>query len=121
MKTYADRQCNLILPDSFYEDKEAMVNSFQKSLEKFLSDNSDVDHPYFLLFKGAFDENNPLVNRQAFSRYARRPPLITNSMVFWVDNKRGACLLLWHVDDSKAHFNTEEAKKYQGVLRSAAD
>jgi hypothetical protein len=100
-------------------DKETLKGSFHKSLDSFINEHRDEREPFFVLFKGGFDHAKPNVNKQAFSYYEKRPPLIANSMVFFVDNQRGNILILWRTDsDKNVTWNTEFARKLKGTLRS---
>lgn len=114
---------SLILP-KYIQEREDYLNyecdEFSKKLNKFIDENQDIREPYFVLFKQNFDQKNPSIAREAISLYFQRPPLIKGSMVFWVDNTRGACFLLWSVThQGMAKFNTKAAEKLGKVLRVA--
>lgn len=114
----------LIIPksvaDKSKEDKEALKERFKKEFDKILSENSDVNHPYFIMYRNVFDGLNPSISRSAFGFYKTLPPLVNSSMVFWVDNSRGLCIWLWRVQDNKPSFNKEGVKTLKNVLRVAA-
>lgn len=115
----------LILPKRLVErkndDKQVMKKRFYEALDQFISEHENETEPYFVLFKGCIDPINPTLSRQAFSYYERKPPLLTNSIVFFVDNSRGNILTLWQVDgDKNIEWNTEFASKLRGTLRRRA-
>ena len=115
---------SLILP-KYLDEREQYLNyeveEFSKKLNGFINENQDIREPYFILFKQNFDQKNPGIAREAMSVYLdRRPPLLKGSMVYWVDNTRGACFLLWTVShQGKPKFNIKAAEKLGRLLRVA--
>lgn len=112
---------SLIIP-KYLQDREDYLHyecdEFSKKLNIFIDDHQELRDPYFVLFKQNFDRKNPGVSREAISLYLKRPPLIKGSMVFWVDNTRGACFLLWSIThQGMAKFNIKAAEKLGEVLR----
>lgn len=114
---------SLVLPKYLQEREDYLhyeCDEFSKKLNTFIDGHQDVREPYFVLFKQNFDQKNPGVSREAISLYQERPPLIKGSMVFWVDNIRGACFLMWSITHQGiAKFNTKAAEKLGKVLRVA--
>ena len=114
---------SLILPKYLQEREDYLhyeVDEFKKKLNSFIDEHEDYREPYFILFKQNFDQKDPSKSREAMSFYEIRPPLIKGSMVYWVDNTRGACFLLWSIThQGMAKFNTEAAKQLGKVLRVA--
>ena len=112
---------SLILPKYLEQRKDYLMyecDEFKKKLNKFIDENQDIKEPYFILFKQNFDQVNPGIAREAMSIYYDRPPLIVGTMVYWVDNTRGACFLLWTVNhQGKPKFNLEAPKKLGKLLR----
>lgn len=116
----------LIIPARYSKEKEAYAEhsaiEFRRKLEAFLSENQHEKDPYFIMFKQNVNIYKPNQMNAAFSIYRQRPPFITRSLVFWVDNSRGLCELLWAVNRQRnVKFNTKAAERLKGVLRSAAD
>jgi len=112
----------LIIPKQLAErnldDKSALKKRFYKELDDFVREHEDETEPYFILFRSTFQKETPTISRQAFAYYEKRPPLITNSIVFFVDNQRGNLFFLWQVDSQKrVEWNTEFAAKLRGTLR----
>lgn len=116
---------NLLIPkkllDRYGDDKKELKKRFYKALDDFIYEHESEKDPYFVLFKGCIDPKNPTLSRQAFSYYMKRPPLLTNSIVFFVDNSRGNIITLWQVDgDKNIEWNTSMEAKLRETLRSRA-
>lgn len=115
---------SLILP-KYLERKRQFLDfeceEFSKKLNKFIDENQELRDPYFILYKQNFDQKDPNVAREAMSIYHQRPPLIVGSMVFWIDNTRGACFLLWTIShQGKIKFNKKAPEKLGKILRVAS-
>lgn len=114
---------SLILPKYLETRKQFLdyeCEEFKKKLNKFIDDNQELRDPYFILYKQNFDQRNSNIAREALSIYHKRPPLIVGSMVYWVDNTRGACFLLWSIShQGKVHFNKKAPQKLGKLLRVA--
>lgn len=114
---------SLILP-KYLDEREQFLHfqcdEFKDKLNKFIDENQDIREPYFVLYKQNFDQKDPSQAREALSVYYERPPLIVGTMVFWIDNSRGACFLLWTVShQGKIKFNLEAPKKLGKAFRVA--
>lgn len=112
---------SLILPKYLQEREDFLhyeCDEFKKKLNAKIDENQDIREPYFILFKQNFDKENPGIAREAMSIYYDRPPLIVGSMVYWIDNTRGACFLLWTVNHQGGiKFNKEAPKRLGKLLR----
>jgi len=115
---------SLILPKRYQKNRRDYIDhisqDFGKKLEKFINEHDEMREPYFVLFKANTNHFKPNERKEAMSLYIKRPPLMKNSMVFWVDNTRGACILLWTISsDGKAKFNHKAGYQLKGILRAA--
>ncbi|MEN8236131.1 MAG: hypothetical protein ABFQ95_01060 [Pseudomonadota bacterium] len=116
-------ECNgLILPSKLVEkrfyDKEELTKRFNLELERFINNHQHVKEPYFILIKANPDNSDPKLIRQAMSFYEKRPPFITRTLVFWVDNSRGLSTWLWRVQaDKEIIFNKSFATACKDILR----
>jgi hypothetical protein len=116
--------CNLILPKG-YEDrrldnKVQIKECFQKDLEAFVDRHQSVKEPYFILVKANPDRKTNFI-RSAMTFYGKRPPFITRTIVFLVDNSRGLITWLWRVTPEKqVIFNKEFAKSCQEIIKKAS-
>lgn len=124
MKTYGEWQASgdLYLPkqvvESHQEQKDILLKRFKNEFDSFLDKHKDEKEPFFVLYKASFDELDPSCCRQAFSYYAKRPPIITRTLVFWIDNVRGIALPLWQVrEDGKVNWNTDGVSRLGNIYR----
>jgi len=102
------KDSGLMVPRDFKDDKEAMKENLKQLVEKTVSKNSHRDGRYFIIFHSRFDQFNPYMLKQKMRVTEVMPGFITNSIVFWVCNKRSICEWLWSVSPTKSiQFNTE--------------
>jgi len=114
----------LYLPKNYLKNREEFLNyevdEFKKKLNTFIDNHQHIKQPYFVLFKQNFDKKKPDTAREAMEFCETRPPLIVGSMVFFIDNSRGACFLLWSIDHKgNICFNKEAPKKLGKAFRAA--
>ncbi len=90
----------LILPkdDQLKADAEVrrgLVTHYNSEMEKIINANSDKDI-YWILGKVRFpEEHGGNVGRTFLEATDFKPPLIKNSFLYEIDNKRGVKTLLW--------------------------
>ncbi len=97
----------LILPqdkvlEKHQESKKQLVSHYNKEMEKILNKNSKKEK-YWILGKVRFpDELGGNVGRSFLQACAEKPPVVKESFLYEVDNKRGVKTLLWvtHPDGS---------------------
>jgi len=125
------RECpnsGLMLPQSFIDEKEALKKVVDEYVEKAVMSHQHLDYTYYLVFHGKFakhasDEftiSQPVIT-------SKLPDFCTNQIVFWVNNRKGICELLWVCPargaDGKLRvdFNTEGVAYLQakGVMPKA--
>lgn len=114
----------LLLPKDFVDDKEAIKENLTKAIEEIVLKNQRKDGRYFILFHSRFDAVNRMNLRQKIKIYDDLPGFITNSIVFWVDNRRGLCEWLWTVrPDRQVEFNQKGVAYLQakGAMPTKAD
>lgn len=80
--------------DQHMNAKNGLINHFNSELEKILNENSNKDK-YWILGKVKFEEGNNKVGRTFLEASDSKPPLVKNSFLYEVDNKRGVKTLLW--------------------------
>lgn len=113
-------ETGLILPKEFVDEKTSLKKLIDSWVDKAVESLQHLDRNYFLTFHAKF---NPL-NRDEFNVDAPKvtyklPPFVSNSMVFWVSNKRGICELLWMVTRKKdGKLNVEFNKKGVAYLQA---
>ena len=74
--------------------KNGLINHFNTELEKILNENSNKDK-YWILGKVKFEEGNKKVGRTFLEASDSKPPVVKDSFLYEVDNKRGVKTLLW--------------------------
>jgi hypothetical protein len=104
-------ECNdLLLHEDFMEEKDKLVAFLGKAVDTIVLRNQHRTEPYFIIFH----EKSDGVNSQQKIRIENSlPGFITNSIVFWVNNRDGICEWLWTVPPKengrkmRVEFNTE--------------
>ncbi|MDP2652173.1 MAG: hypothetical protein Q8O94_03485 [bacterium] len=86
----------LILPSRFVDEKEALKNVIGEWLEKVVNVNAGLKEPYFLTFHAKFVDSSQFNIGAPVVSY-KLPPFASNTIVYWVDNHRGICEVLWTV------------------------
>lgn len=97
----------LILPkeDQLKENREAresLTNHYNAQMESILNENAHKDI-YWILGKVRFpEEYGGKVGRTFLQASDSKPPVVKNSFLYEIDNKRGVKTLLWvmHPDGS---------------------
>lgn len=97
----------LILPQdeqvkAHRDQRQGLTNHFNSEMEKILSANAHKD-TYWILGKVNFPEEfGGQVGRTFLQASDAKPPVVKNSFLYEVDNKRGVKTLLWimHPDGS---------------------
>ena len=104
----------LILPRQFVDEKASLKKVIDEFVEKAVMMHQHLKFPYFLTFHAKFDPcDGSSFKMDAPKITDKLPPFISNSIVFWVCNKRGICELLWMVaprkkgEKLKIEFNKE--------------
>jgi hypothetical protein len=84
----------LLLPPDFQDEKELLKKYLLKAVETIVNRNQKRTESYFIIFHEKSDGVN---SRQKIRVEDTIPGFITNSIVFWVNNRRGICEWLWTV------------------------
>jgi len=111
------RECphsKLILPESFIDEKEALKKVVDDFVDNAVMQNQHLDGTYYLVFHGKFNQLDPsefVVSPPVITR--KLPPFCTNQFVYWINNQKSICELLWVCPAKaagkklKVHFNTQ--------------
>lgn len=93
-----DPKSGLMLPRQFIDEKQALKKVIDDLLDEAVYQHQHIMETYYLTLHAKFDKHDPtkFVINQPVITY-RLPPFTSNSMVFWVSNKKGICELLWMV------------------------
>lgn len=108
-------ESGLVLPEKFVDAKMSLKKVIDEWLEKTVMMHQHLDRPYFITFKAGFSPDAPeefKVNPPVITH--KLPPFHSNQMVYWVNNQKGICELLWMVPPKKpgekklnVKFNTQ--------------
>jgi len=103
----------LILPSKFVDEKQSLKKSINEWVERTISEHSYLKGTYYLTFHAKFNPRDPSTFEIDAPKITNKlPPFLSNSLVFWVNNTKGACELLWMVSPKrkgeklKVEFNT---------------
>lgn len=115
MNLIEDPKSGLLVPRNFVDEKESLKKVIEDYLEKVVNQYQYRMDTYFLTFHAKFNPNDPSEFMLDPPKITDRlPPFISNSMVYWINNKKGICELLWMVPPKKpgekklrVEFNTE--------------
>lgn len=82
--------------------REGMTSHFNQALEKILNENSQKDKYWILGKAKVHRKGDKRVVRPFLQACDEKPPLVKESFVYEVDNRRGVKTLLWvmHPDDT---------------------
>jgi len=101
---------NLLVDPKFIDEQELLVAYLGKAVDTIVLQNQKRKDPYFIIFHEKSDAES---SQQKISIKTELPGFITNSIVFWVCNRRGICEWLWTVPPKvngmqrQPEFNTE--------------
>lgn len=121
MNLMQDPVSGLMLPRQFIDEKQALKKVIDDLVERAVMANQHIRGRYFLVLHAKFDKLDPskfVISRPIITK--KYPPLITNQMVFYLDNELGIKELLWMVSRDrrgkpKVEYNTK------GVAYLSAD
>lgn len=107
-----DPKSKLMLPRQFVDEKQALKKVIDEVLDKAVYSHQHLSKTYYLTLHARFSKVNPSqfeVSAPVISY--KLPPFVSNQMVFWVNNKKGICEILWMVTRDKngklkVEFNT---------------
>lgn len=92
----------LMLPKKFVDEKQSLKKSIDSWVEKAVQENQYIKGSYFLTFHAKFNAHDSSVFEIDAPKVTKQlPPFMSNSLVFWVCNKKSVCELLWMVSAKK--------------------
>lgn len=95
-----DPKSGLLLDRKFVDEKQALKKLIDEIVDKAVYANQHLKETYFLHLHMKFD-NNGQFTISAPTVTSKLPPFTSNTMVFWVCNKKSICELLWMVPAKK--------------------
>lgn len=108
-----DPMSGLILPKQFVDEKQALKKVMDEIVDNAVYANQHLRGTYYLSLHMRFDNFNPNEFKVSEPVVTRKlPPFVSNQFVFWVNNEKSICELLWMVPPKKkgqklkVEFNT---------------
>lgn len=92
----ADPKSGLLLPRQHVDEKMALKKVIDDVVDSAVLANQHLLFTYYLTIHAKFDELDPtkfVVSQPVITK--RLPPFVSNQLVFWVNNQKGICELLW--------------------------
>jgi len=111
----------LILPRKFIDEKQSLKKSIDDWVDRTVLENQHRKGTYYLVFHAKFNPRDPTEFRIDAPIITKKlPPFVSNQMVFWVNNTKGICELLWMVSPRKKgqSLKVEFNKKGVAYLQS---
>ena len=98
MNLVKDPHSKLMLPRQFIDEKQALKKVIDDVIDRAVLDNQHIRETYYLVIHAKFDKfdgshfivSNPVIT-------FKLPPFTSNQIVFWVNNGKGICEILWMV------------------------
>ena len=114
-----DPTSKLILPRQFVDEKQALKKVIDDVIDEAVYANQHINKTYYLTVHAKFNKYDP--EKFEISRPVitfRLPPFISNQMVFWVNNAKGICELLWMVSKKAGKLAVEFNKSGVAYLQA---
>jgi len=91
-----DPGSGLLLPKKFVDEKQALKKVIDDLVDHAVLESQHISQTYYLSIHACFDKHDPSEFRidQPVVTY-KLPPFVSNQFVFWVNNQKGVCELLW--------------------------
>ena len=88
----------VLLPREFVDQRVALAKVIDDYVDDVTRQFQHLTHTYFLTFHAKFDESDPtnfMVDPPKVTKDL--PPFLSNTIVYWICNKRGIKEVLWMV------------------------
>jgi len=112
MSLAVDPVSKLLLPRQFIDEKVALKKVIDDLVDSVVINHQHLRDTYYLSLHAKFDHrknNDFTISKPVIA--SRLPPFISNQFVFWVNNKKSICELLWVTSKKngklKVDFNTK--------------
>ena len=112
MSILQDPVSGLMLPRQFIDEKQALKKTIDDLVDGVVRSHQHLKGTYYLVIHAKFDERDPTQFKISEPVIAYKlPPFCSNQLVFWVNNQKSICELLWMVSRKdgklKVEFNKE--------------
>lgn len=91
-----DPTSGLLLPRQHVDEKQALKKVIDDVIDNAVLANQHLKKTYYLTLHAKFDKHDGsqfVISRPVITY--KLPPFVSNQMVFWVNNQKGICELLW--------------------------
>lgn len=91
-----DPVSGLMLPPQFVDEKQSLKKVIDKLVDEAVFANQHLKQTYYLVLHARFDKWIPtqfMVSPPVVT--FKLPPFVSNQLVFWCNNQKGICELLW--------------------------
>lgn len=111
MSMVVDPGSKLLLPRQFVDEKQALKKVIDDLIDDVVTRYQHLKDTYYLTIHAKFDDKTSdfTISKPVIS--SRLPPFVSNQFVFWVNNSRSICELLWMTSKKngklKVDFNTQ--------------
>lgn len=93
-----DPASGLMLPSKFVDQKKALKKVIDDLVDGAVNANQHLKETYYLVLHMKFSPENPEEFHITPPKIVDSlPPFMSNQMVFWVNNSKGICEILWMV------------------------
>lgn len=100
MNLMQDPVSGLLLDRQFIDQKAALKKTIDDLVDSAVNSMSHKRENYFLTLHMKFNNSGDFTMSQPVAT-EKLPQFMSNTLVFWVSNKRGICELLWMVPAKK--------------------
>jgi hypothetical protein len=98
MNLLQDPGTGLMLPRQFVDEKQALKKVIDEMVDNAVYANQHLRGTYYLYLHAKFNQFDPTSFEISAPVVTQKlPPFSSNSLVFWVNNIKGICELLWMV------------------------
>ena len=114
-----DPVSGLILPTKFVDEKMALKKVIDDLIDSAVNANQHIRETYYLALHAKFNKFDPSqfdISQPVIT--FKLPPFISNQFVFWVNNKKGICELLWMTSKRNGKLAVEFNKEGVAYLQA---
>lgn len=114
-----DPTSGLMLPRQFIDEKQSLKKVIDKVLDDAVYANQHLTRTYYLTLHAKFNKFNPseFTVSTPIITY-KLPPFVTNQMVFYVNNRKEICELLWMTSRKNGKLSVEFNKTGVAYLQA---
>ena len=119
MSLMQDPSSGLLLPRQFVDEKVALKKVIDDLVDKCVYDNQHLTFTYYLQLHMRFSKHDSAqfeISQPVIT--TKLPPFVSNQLVFWVNNQKGICELLWMVSKRSGKLAVEFNKSGVAYLQA---